>query len=94
MNKKYKKEDVLKVMREEWSKKIKILSEDVDLNLKVKIDNRNIEPISDELRVKHKKSKIVYTVVSPSLNDVVLRTPEGEEFMINSEVLEDEYDLG
>jgi hypothetical protein len=88
-----KEEDIIHVMREEWQKKVKSLSEDVDLLLKAKVDGKEINPVDTQLKVRHKKSQILYTVDSVSPQDVVLVTPEGEQFMISGAELEDDYEL-
>lgn len=87
-------EDVIRVMREEWNAGVKRLSEQVDLVMKPKVDGDDKEPvISPELKVRHKKSQIRYTVSSVGPRDVILRTPEGEEFLVDQPTLEDEYEL-
>jgi hypothetical protein len=35
----------------------------------------------------------LYTVVSVGPRDIILKTPEGEEFLLDKEQLEDEYEL-
>lgn len=88
--------DILRVMREEWDRKVKKLSEDavsISLNVDVDGDGREENVISPELKVVHKDSKIRYTIDSVSPRDVILRTPEGEQFLIDRETLEREYAL-
>lgn len=88
-----KEEDVIRIMREEWGKRVQSLVEKIDLKRIIKVDGKNISPISDELKVRHEKSQIRYDIVSVSMQDAVLRTPEGEEFMISAEELENDYVL-
>jgi len=85
--------DIIRVMREEWQAKVTALSEEVDLTFKSKVDGEDKEVISQDLKIRHKKSQLLYTVVSVSSNDIVLKTPEGEEFLLDKEQLEDEYEL-
>lgn len=86
--------DVLRVMREEWRAGVAALSEQIDMVMHSKVDGPDKEPVlSPELKVKHKKSQIRYTVSSVGPRDVILRTPEGEEFLIDKETLEAEYEL-
>jgi hypothetical protein len=86
--------DVLRVMREEWKAKTQALSEKIDLTLHSKVAKDGEEPvIAPELKVRHKKSQIRYTVSSVGPRDIILRTPEGENFLVDKETLEAEYEL-
>jgi hypothetical protein len=91
--KKLQEEDIIRVMREEWQAKVTALTEEVDLTFKAKVDGENKEVISQDLKVRHKKSQLLYTVVSVGPRDIILKTPEGEEFLLDKEQLEDEYEL-
>ena len=86
-------QDIIRIMREEWNTKIAALTEDVDLAYKSKVGEEEKEVISKDLKVRHKKSQILYTVVSVGPRDAVLKTPEGDEFLIDKDTLEDEYEL-
>lgn len=86
-------EDIIHVMREEWQAKVVALTEEVDLTFKTKVDGDDKEVISQDLKVRHKKSQLLYTVVSVGPRDIVLKTPEGEEFLLDKDQLEDEYEL-
>jgi cell division protein YceG involved in septum cleavage len=85
-------QEIIRIMKEEWEAKVKSLSEKVDLILKTKVDGKEINPIDSDLKVRHKKSQILYTVDSVSPQDVILVTPEGEKFMISAEELEKDYE--
>lgn len=50
--------------------------------------------LSRGLKIRHKESGLLYTVVLVSPDDVVLKTPEGEKFLIDTDTLENEYELG
>lgn len=87
-------DDVIRVMREEWHARLASLSEQVDLVMNSKVTADEKDPvISPELKVRHKKSQIRYTVSSVGPRDLILRTPEGEEFIVDKETLESEYEL-
>lgn len=86
-------EDIIRVMREEWHTKVASLTEEVDLTFKAKVDGKDKEVISQDLKIRHKKSQLLYTVVSVGPRDIVLKTPEGEEFLLDKDQLEDEYEL-
>jgi len=85
--------DVIRVMREEWSKKVSALAEVVGLTMKAKAGDGEKELVSPELKVMHRKSGIRYTVDSVGPRDVILRTPEGETFIVDQEELESDYHL-
>jgi len=86
--------DVIRVMREEWQARLAALSEQVDLVMNSKVTSGEKDPvISPELKVRHKKSQIRYTVSSVGPRDLILRTPEDEEFIVDKETLEKEYQL-
>lgn len=87
--------DVIRVMREEWDKKISTLSETVEIALNSKVgDGSGEQPIlSPELKVMHKTSGIRYTVDSVGPRDIILRTPENEKFLVDKDTLESEYEL-
>jgi hypothetical protein len=91
--KKLQEEDVLRIIREEWAAKVKALSEEIDLALKAKVDGKEKEIISPDLKIRHTKSQLLYTVVSIGPKDVILKTPEGEKFLLDKETLEKEYEL-
>lgn len=90
--KKLQEADVIRVMREEWHARINQLAEQVDLMMHSKVTG-DTPVISPELKVRHKKSGIRYTVSSVGMRDVILRTPEGDEFLVDKERLESEYEL-
>lgn len=87
--------DVIRVMREEWDKKVATLTETVEIALNSKVgDGGGEQPIlAPELKVMHKKSGIRYTVDSVGPRDIILRTPENDKFLVDKDTLEDEYEL-
>jgi len=85
--------DVLRVMREEWNAKVSHLAEQIDMVMVSKVGKKEGEVLSPELKVKHKESNLRYTIDSVGPRDVILRTPEGEQFLVSKEQLEDEYRL-
>jgi len=91
--KKLNEEDIIRIMREEWQAKVVALSEEVDLAFKAKIDGEKKDVISQDLKIRHKKSQLLYTVVSVGPRDIILKTPEGEDFLLDKDTLEDEYEL-
>jgi hypothetical protein len=52
------------------------------------------DDLSDQTKIVHKKSGIRYTVSNKDRDEAILVTPEGEEFLVNREILEDEYEIG
>ena len=86
--------DVIRVMREEWDAKVKALAEEVDVVMNSRVENKSDLPVlSPELKIRHKKSQIRYTISSVGPRDVILRTPEGEEFVLDAQDLEQNYEL-
>jgi hypothetical protein len=84
--------DVIRIMREEWNKKLAALSEDVDAALTAKTKSGDeITVASPELKVRHKKSGIRYTITSVGPRDCILRTPEGDTFLVDADEMEREY---
>jgi hypothetical protein len=86
-------QDVLRIMREEWSRKISFLKEEVEISLKTKVDGETKDVVSPDLKVRHKESQILYTVVSVGPKDIILKTPEGDEFLLDKKEFEDCYEL-
>lgn len=78
--------DVIAIMREEWDRRTQALAEE----LRVGGDEGLV---SAELKVVHKDTGTLYTVDSVSPRDVILRTPEGDKFIVNGEEFEAEYKL-
>lgn len=91
--KKLEENDIIQMMREEWNAKVTALTEAVDAVLKGKVDGEEKTLLAPDLKLRHKKTQLLYTVVSVGPRDVVLRTPEGKKFLINSEEIEKDYEL-
>jgi len=97
--------DVLRLMREEWNAKVAMLSENVDLALTSKVDGKESTIVDDGLKLRHKKSQLLYTVVSVSPDEVELcaynppdadsqdQQPEVVEFLVDKGTLEKEYEI-
>lgn len=90
--KKLEESDIIQIMREEWDAKVARLVE-TNAVLKGKIDGKEKLLIDPELKLRHKKSQYLYTVASVSSRDVILRSPEGDEFLVDKEELENSYEL-
>lgn len=88
-----KEEDVIRLMREEWRRGLSTLVEGIDMTMDSNVEGEHMPVLSSELKIRHKQSQIRYTVSSVGPRDVILRTPEGDEFLIDKETLEDEYEL-
>jgi hypothetical protein len=86
--------DVLRVMREEWQAKVKSLAEQVDVVMNSRVEKKSDVPVlSPELKVMHKTSGIRYTIDSVGPRDAILRTPEGDTFLVDKGTFEHEYEL-
>ena len=93
--------DIIRIMREEWDAKVLRLSEDVDAVLQGKIGGKDKMLLSPQIKLKHNGSKLLYTVVSVSPEEVVLKAydenevegapPKEKCFTVDKETLEKEY---
>lgn len=89
--KKLEESDIIQIMREEWEAKIAKLSEEVDAILKGKVDGEEKMILSPDTKLRHKKTKILYTLDSIGPRDAILKTPEGTQFLVDKDTLEKEY---
>lgn len=64
-----------------------------EFDLQRLLERVNVDDVSPELKVRHKATGFLYTVVSVSKKDVVLKTPEGDEFIVDSAAFEKGYDV-
>ncbi len=86
--------DVIRTMREEWNRRMAALSEKVDIVMNAKIDGGDEKPVlSPGLKVVHTKSGIRYTIDSVGPRDLILKTPEGEQFVVDAQEAEADYRL-
>lgn len=87
--------DIIRVMREEWNKKIQKLTEEVKLSLTAKVDGKEVEIASPGFKAKNKDSQKLYTVVSAGPDTVTLVSADKkEQFTINGEQWRNEYVSG
>jgi hypothetical protein len=85
---------ILRIMREEWDRKVDSLRQEVlSLSKDVDDDGKPETLISPELKLRHKKSGLRYTVDSVGPRSVVIRTPEEEPITLDGETLEREYEI-
>lgn len=86
--------DVIRIMREEWNSKVAALKEEVEVVMTAKVDDGNEKlVVSPGLKVMHKSSGIRYTIDSVSPRDLILKTPEGEQVLIDKGEFESDYEL-
>lgn len=90
-----KEEDIIRLMREEWARGVTALIEKVDMVMNAPVGDGEAPAavLSPELKVRHKASQLRYTVKSVGPRDVILMTPEGDDFIVDKETLEKEYQL-
>lgn len=91
--KKLEESDIIQMMREEWNAKLSRLSEAVDAVLKGKVEGGEKLLISPDLKLRHKDTQFLYTVISAGPRDVILKTPEGKQFIVDKDTLESEYEI-
>lgn len=85
---------ILRIMREEWDKKVATLREEVlSLTGDVDDDGKPETLLSVDLKIRHKESGIRYTVDSVGPRSVVVKTPEEQLITVDKQTLESEYEL-
>jgi len=81
--KKLSEQEIIRLMREEWNKKISRLLESEDkLSLTARINGEEETVISRELKVKSEKG-LLYTVVDVTDEEITLRKSTGETFPVS-----------
>lgn len=89
--------ELIEMMRQEFDARVNELNEAYnELQLKAGGDGKDGSDsgnVSPGLKVRHKSSGILYTVSALGMHDFVLLNPEGEEFTVNHDTLESEYEL-
>ena len=95
--------DIIRMMREEWDASVKRLAETVDATLGAKLDGEETTIMDPSLKLRHKKSQLLYTVVSVSPRDVILRAfetptksggkPKSVDFLVDKAELESSYEI-
>ena len=73
---------IIEMMREEWASKMQRLSESVDAVLTGKIDGKEKTILSPQTKLRHIKTQYLYDLVSVGTRDVILKTPEGKQFIV------------
>ena len=91
--KNFKESYVLNVIRRQWNSKLNRLSETVDAVFSGKIDGQEKTLISVDLKLRHRESQYLYTVISVGKDEVILSNPEGNYFIVGKKELEDEYEI-
>lgn len=83
---------IIGLFKEEWRRRVDaVISEGAQ---PVSLTNAESDDLlSPELKIRHTQSGIRYTVDSVGLKDVVLRTPEGEKFLLTKDELDSDYSL-
>jgi hypothetical protein len=84
---------IIELMREEWASKLQRLSESVDAVLTGKVDGKEKTILSPETKLRHKKTQYLYDLVSVGVRDVILKTPEGKQFIVTKDELESDYEI-
>lgn len=84
---------IIELMREEWASKVKRLTETVDAVLTGKVDGKEKSILSPQTKLRHKKTQYLYDLVSVGPRDVILKTPEGKQFLVTKDELESDYEI-
>ena len=85
--------DIIQLMREEWATKLKKLSESVDAVLTGKVDGKEKSILSPDTKLRHIKTQYLYDLISVGPRDVILKTPEGKQFIVTKDELESDYEI-
>jgi len=80
------------MMREAWDLRLRSLQEAAGLVVDGPV-GADVPLIAPGLKVRHGRSQVRYTVSSVGPRDVILTTPEGEEFIVDRGELESSYEL-
>lgn len=80
-------ETIITLLREVADEKI------TNLSRRYEKQKSDTESVAKGLKVKHSKSQYLYTVVSISPRDIVLRTPEGKDVSVERDEFNKEYEL-
>ena len=85
--------DILRMMREEYDLKLERILSEINTAPFPGQENDRDSVVSPDLKVRHDKTNLLYTVDSVSPNDVTLRSPEGDRFTVDADEFEKEYNL-
>jgi len=83
--------DIIEALRQVYNEKLTNIAQEIDVYLGGK-KSANIKVIGPEFKVRHKKSKYLYTVDGIIDDKVILRTPELTIFEIDIDEFEKEYE--
>ena len=88
-------DDVLQLMREVWDERLREALKPLnELGVEYKDGSGESHPaISKGLKLRHSKSGILYTVAALGTSDIILKSPEGEQFAVSHKEIEQDYDL-
>lgn len=85
--------DLILILREEYEKQLFHLDESLKTFMKTKDDGEKKGVVGIDTKIRHKGSKLLYTVHEIGSDDVILRTPEGDTFSVSSSEFEEEYEI-
>jgi hypothetical protein len=86
-------EVVLRVIREEWATRKATLKEELDAVYKPGEKAPAKLALSPGLKVKHKKSGVLFTIHAIGAQSTILRKPEGGNVAVANKDLESQFDL-
>ena len=84
--------DIVGMVREAWTTKLDRLME-LDLKQATKAHPNGQTVVGPGLRVKHKKSGLIYTVDAVGHRQFQLLTPDNEKFTVSAGEMNDSYEL-
>ena len=84
---------VIRILREEWEARKTSLREELKTVFKPSKKAPEKPAISPGLKIKHKKSGILYTVDSVGHDQVIIRKPEGNRVLVPNDQIEKDFEL-
>ena len=88
-----KESDILRIMLEEYDSHLLSVLKEIDMSSFPGQKDEREPVVSPDLKVRHGKTNLLYTIDSVSHDDIVLRSPEGDRFSVGTDEFEKEYKL-
>ena len=84
--------DIIKLFREEYDKQLVSVIEELDTS-GYSGQDADTDVLSVGLKIRHSKSNLRYAIDSIGMNDIILKTPEGDQFTVTRQEIEKDYKL-
>jgi len=84
---------IVELFSREYDRKIFEILSELDIGPFPGQAHKDAPVITRDLKVRHVKTLLLYTIDSVSPRDITLRTPEGRRFTVSADEFEKEYKL-